>query len=139
MINRYGYGYGYQLLGAFLFFVPRSIWASKPLTTGEMFGDFAMNNGPLWFNNVSFALPFEAYYDFWWPGVLLYGAVLGWLVSALERKANQSVEWTLFYIYFAFSCYFVLRGPFLSSYAYVLGAFVAIVLVAPRITKKVPA
>ena len=52
---------GYQLLGSILFFVPRSIWPTKPLSSGEEVGWFLLNDYSLHFVNIS--------QPFYWRGL----------------------------------------------------------------------
>jgi len=43
-----GFCLGEQLTSAFFFFIPRSIWKSKPHTTGQLIGDYLIENHGFW-------------------------------------------------------------------------------------------
>lgn len=68
-----GYSYGYQALGALLIFVPRSIWTSKPIATGNIAAESVGYD----FVNVSSPLVSELFVDFGWLGVTLFSVFLG--------------------------------------------------------------
>ncbi|WP_203300270.1 hypothetical protein [Marinobacter sediminum] len=120
MIAERGHTMGQQLLGALLFFVPRSFWPDKPVSSGEMIGQYLMENASLWFSNVSFSLPFEFYLDFGILGVFIAASSLAFFVVFLEKRAGFCVVWNTLMIYFSFYMYFLLRGPFLPAFAYLV-------------------
>lgn len=125
MIADHGHTFGMQLLGALLFFIPRSIWPEKPVSSGEMMGQYLMENASLWFSNISFSLPFEFYLDFGLVGVIFAALGMAIFVASVERKASSSVVWHIFLIYFSFYLYFLMRGPFLPAFAYLVPVFFA--------------
>ncbi|WP_273426635.1 hypothetical protein [Marinobacter sp.] len=120
MIAERGHTMGLQLLGALLFFVPRSFWPDKPVSSGEMIGQYLMENASLWFSNVSFSLPFEFYLDFGVAGVCIAAFSLACFVVFLEKRAGFCVVWNILMIYFSFYIYFLMRGPFLPAFAYLV-------------------
>ena len=114
--------YGYQLIGVLLFFFPRSIWADKPIGSGSLLADHA----GYWSSNI--ALPFlgEGYINFWIPGSLVFAFLLGFFLSGLDKSVwslcrdKRSVLFVVYSIFFG-QIFFVLRGDFLSSFAYTVG------------------
>jgi len=82
-INQTGFKWGHQLLGSALVFIPRSVWPDKSEGTG---GAAARYVGYP-FTNISAPLPGEIYSDFGYIGVILSGAIFGWILTILDRKA----------------------------------------------------
>lgn len=115
--------YGHQLLGAIFFFVPRSIWASKPIGTGAMIAQF---QGQL-FTNISCPLVAEGYVNFGIFGVVLFAFFYGVLTTILDREywENAPNNQSFSLIKIVYPCllpyyFFMLRGGLLSSLAYTL-------------------
>lgn len=77
--------YGENFLGVALFFVPRAIWPSKPIDTGEI---VSTGLGFL-YTNVSSPLPAEALMGFGLVGPAVVFFMLAWFVSGVEGKANS--------------------------------------------------
>jgi len=84
-VERFGLQYGVQLLSAFLFFVPRAIWADKAEPTGTITAESAGYT----FTNISQPLPSEFYVDFGWLGVAASGIILGWLFYRFDRWVDR--------------------------------------------------
>ena len=118
---------GEQILGALLFFMPRDIWADKPISSGQMLGEYLVLYYNLWFTNISFPLPAEGYVDFGILGLVFYAVVLGYYSRRLDYFINYGnfVDRTSA-LYFTFYLLFVLRGAFLPAFAYGVGAYIAI-------------
>lgn len=70
-----------QIVGPFLFFVPRSVWPGKPLDTGVVIGE----SFDLDFVNLSAPLPGELYIALGFPAVILGGLALGWVWAWLDQ------------------------------------------------------
>lgn len=82
LTERHGYAHGEQLLGAILFWVPRSLWSGKPLDTGIL---VAQDNGYT-FTNLSAPLSGELYLN---GGIL--AAVAGFLLyGRVARKLEAT-------------------------------------------------
>ncbi len=130
MVNRQGIGWGRQLLGDFLFFVPSSIWHTKPVATGVAIGNFLIMHYSGWFTNLSAPLVGEGYIDFGVAGVVLYGAALAILVAWLNRLARDSGKWVSFpvAIYASLFLMLALRGSLMIVFAYATGAVLAFLL-----------
>lgn len=122
----FGFAYGYRLLGALLFFVPRSVWPGKPLSSGETIGDYLSERYALDMSNLSNPLPSEFYLNFGWFGVVLGAAAVALLLRRLEagkdrnRYAHALVAGYLF-IFF--------RGDLMNAFGYCFGTYVVMVLV----------
>ncbi|KAA2311701.1 hypothetical protein E0K93_19765 [Puniceibacterium sp. HSS470] len=76
--------WGMNLLGAFLFFVPRALWPSKPVHSGVIVSE---ELGYL-YNNVANPLPSEALLAFSLPGVLILFVLLGFWISHVETNGS---------------------------------------------------
>ncbi|GAA0989904.1 hypothetical protein [Nocardioides aquaticus] len=74
---------GMNFLGALLFWVPRSLWQSKPVDSGEI----VSTSLGYPFTNVSSPLPAEALISFGLVGVLVVFLLVGMAVSSIERSA----------------------------------------------------
>lgn len=126
-VKQEGIVYGYQLLGTLLFFIPRSIWPSKPIGSGAMSIQNEFGKGV--FSNVSCPFVSEGFINFGLLGVVLFGIWLGYFASKLDKKYwkyNATSKGFSFspYIFIVFMVFFMLRGDLLSSYAYILGFLV---------------
>lgn len=117
---------GRQLLGALLFFFPREFWADKPVSSGQMLGDYLVLNSGLWFTNISFPFPAEGYVDFGVIGIIVYALILAFYCQRLDYFVNRggAVDRTSA-LYFSFYLTFVMRGAFLPAFAFGSGAYLA--------------
>jgi hypothetical protein len=90
MVSSNGTTWGFQSLGAFLFWVPRAVWHGKPYGSGQLVAEYM--GYP--FTNLSSPLWAEAYINFGLAGVILvlflYGAVTS-LAQSAYIKSFQSV------------------------------------------------
>lgn len=131
MVGEQGYSWGWQLIGTLFFFIPRSLWESKPDMTGFLIGDYLSAHYLMWFNNLSAPIMAEGYMDFGVVGVMLMSTILAWIVVKLHKLyLSGGKQYVVFYAYFSFAMFFVLRGALMSSFAYVAGAYLAICLVS---------
>lgn len=128
--------YGYQLLGNFLFFVPRSIWADKP--EGSSFLLSKICNLDL--DNISCLYFAEGYINFGLIGVFLFTYVLARVSAALDRfywiKCYSSALFSIIYFVCIGFIFLILRGDLLSSVSYFIGMCVCIYLVSLIFYKK---
>tara|TARA_Y100001968_G_C19135340_1_gene608784 strand:+ start:98 stop:628 length:531 start_codon:yes stop_codon:yes gene_type:complete len=133
-----GHTYGEQLLSSILFWVPRGIWEGKSFASGMLLGDYLMENHGFWMNNISCSLIAEAYLDFSYPGIIIFGILLArislWIDSNILYKSTPIA---LASIYFAFNTIFLFRGPLLSSLAYITGNCLGIYLISMICKKKI--
>lgn len=109
---------GYQLLGALLFFVPRSLWPSKPEGSGNLVGAAQGQN----FLNISSPLPAEGVVNFGVAGLLIFAVAAALACRYLDRWFVESKSpLRLFYPFACMLLFFVMRGDLLSSFAYTVG------------------
>jgi hypothetical protein len=79
-VQTHGHTFGFQTLGALLFWVPRMIWPSKPIGTGALVtGDLGFE-----FTNIASPIVAEPYVDFGFVGILVFAALFGVLLSWLD-------------------------------------------------------
>lgn len=122
-----GITWGYQLCGVMLFFVPRSIWTSKPAGSGALTiqNEFGSNT----FSNVSCPFIGEGIINFGLLGIVVFGVLLGYFAYKSDKaywKNDDCSKAFLFspYLFVVFMMFFILRGDLLSSYAYIFGFIV---------------
>lgn len=123
--------YGKQLLGALFFFIPRSIFAEKPIGSGSLVASL----GNLKFDNISMPLIGEGYINFSVIGSLIFMMFFG-LVSgkldkyywSLKNYINNHRFFNVYYLLLGMS-FFILRGDLMSSFAYtvsLVGTYIAL-------------
>jgi hypothetical protein len=117
--------YGVQLLGVFLFFVPRALWPEKPIGTGHQLAE----NANYSFSNISATWYAEGWANFGFTGALLFSIFIGFLMAKLDKsvwsgKAGDFMK--IFYMFLLGYIFFLLRGDLLSAFAYIIGTLVAI-------------
>lgn len=122
-VSSFGHTNGLQILGALLFFVPRTIWPGKPTITGPMVFE-AFNKT---FTNVSTSIPAEAYIDFGVAGVLFVGFFLGLICSKVDTAywsacAKERLSFIrLYYPFLLPLSFFTMRGSLMAGFPYVVG------------------
>jgi hypothetical protein len=139
IVKMHGMQWGHQLLGSLLFFVPSSIWHSKPLATGIFLGDYLIKNYSMWFTNLSAPLAAEGYLDFGPAGVILYACILAVFVAFLNRLALRRDGWVAFpmAIYASVFLMIVLRGSLMIALGFAAAAFLAFCFAALLLSAKV--
>ena len=126
-IGRYvaetGFAWGKQILGALLFFVPRSLWPGKPEGTGHT---AIVHLDQFYFSNVSAPMPAEGYVNFGLVGVVLMAVFFGLLVCRIDRSywRERKGPWEekngdILYPFAMFMFFFLLRGDMMSAWAYI--------------------
>lgn len=85
LVERDGVYTGRQLLGTFLFFVPRSLWQDKPRPTGQVIAE----NAGLEYTNLSAPLWAEAYTDGGWPATAAMFFCLGLITKRVDLRMWQ--------------------------------------------------
>lgn len=119
MVERDGFEYGKQLLGATFFWVPRSVWTTKPEPTGPLIAE----RNSYTFTNLSAPLWIEFYVDGGWILVLVGFAAYGYVVRRLDYARQGATSRTAPAYVFAtiYSGYqiFLLRGSLLPAVAYI--------------------
>lgn len=130
IVEQQGLSYGYQLLSAFLFFIPRTLWVSKPESSGLIIGDHIIEEYGYNFGNLSNPLVSEGYMNFGLLGVVIMAIALAascvyfltWLNSSDYFKKAVA-------FYFAMHLLFLLRGDFTNGYSYFIGTFVGLYVI----------
>lgn len=114
--------FGRQLLGVLLFFVPRSVWPSKPVGSG-----FELSlREEYYFNNISMPLHGEGFVNLGVLGAMLFASSAAIAFGVLDRRFSRQIGLRRIRSYnvaiYCFLCgalMFVLRGDMLSSVAYI--------------------
>ena len=115
--------YGNQLKGALFFFIPRSLWAEKPIGSGSYLAikmDYT-------FGGISMPFIAEGYINFGLIGSLFFMLFLGIILGNLDRivwnlkKANKDCLF-LYYYYFLFGIiFFTMRGDLINGISMIFG------------------
>jgi hypothetical protein len=117
--NKMGYSMGNQLLLPAFFWIPRSIWTSKPLGSPDIVAAHA-GFGSL---NVSSPLWTEGYINFSIPGVFLFLYIFGWCArlgdNSLSNLELRPAFATILSSFFASNTFILLRGDLTSGTMYV--------------------
>jgi hypothetical protein len=120
--------YGYQLAGALLFFVPRSLWEGKPVGSGHQLSEDAGYS----FSNISMPFIAEGYVNFGVLGAVVFMFVLGILLGSIDRiawrlkRAGGSHPFIVLYYFMFGMVFFMMRGDLMSSLAYTVGLVVSV-------------
>lgn len=117
---------GRQLTGVALFYVPRSVWPTKPVGSGA----FLFDQLGFEFKNVSCTFLAEGYINFGWWGSPLFTMLLAVCIFWYDdyywhghSPETQLIFARLFYLVALGMLFFILRGDLLSSFAYTVGLF----------------
>jgi hypothetical protein len=116
-----GVTFGFQLLGALLFWIPRSIWVDKPIGSGELVAEYSGYS----FTNIASPLWAEAYINAGLVGVILaffaYGVITSWLQNQYLDPTRQrlSLVGVLVPLLAAYQMFFI-RGELQSTFAYLV-------------------
>lgn len=137
-VDFFGFSYGNQLLGALLFFFPRSIWTSKPYGTGQtVFTAFHPE-----FTNVAAPLVSEGYINFGIFGVVIFALVTGAITSWADKKYwstnDRLSKERIVYPFLIIQFFFLLRGDMMSGGAYLIARMVMGLAIYYFVVKKVP-
>ena len=125
-----GIAFGYQLLGVILFFIPRSIWVSKPTSTGELIGEYLMNTTPRDYSNLSNAIVSEGYINLGIFGVVLFAIILAYfIVKFISWMISKNYFKEFIAFYFALHLLFLLRGDLTNGVSYFVGPLLSIYFV----------
>jgi hypothetical protein len=123
--------YGRQLLGAILFFVPRAVWADKPIGSGAALADQAGYT----LSNISMPYMAEGYVNFGPVGVVIFMFTLGVILGNVDRVAweikNSGKESLFVYFYHLMlgMIFFMMRGDFMSALAYTVAVAVSFLFI----------
>ncbi len=136
-VNLKGISFGYQLLGTILFFIPRGIWVSKPISTGELVGNHLIENHGFTYNNLSNSLVSEGYVNFGFLGVIFFAIALSYFVIFFIRwmKSGNFLKEVMGF-YFAVHLIFLLRGDLANGLTYYIGPLIASYFI-PRVLENI--
>lgn len=127
---------GYQLLGVFLFWVPRFIWPSKPIGSGAEYADYA----GLTFSNISMNLFGEGIINFGIPGALMFSILAAIISRKVDDKSSShqaSPRDKIISSFMIGMAFFIMRGDLLSSFAFSIGLLTSIYLISWVSTKTI--
>ncbi|MFC3159080.1 oligosaccharide repeat unit polymerase [Chryseobacterium arachidis] len=123
--------YGRQLLGVFLFWVPRSVWPDKPPGTGA----YTAEKLNFFFSNVAANYFAEGYVNFGYLGIIIFLIFLAYQTALVDKtywETKRTIIGDFFSVLYAISLgflFFILRGDLLSSVAYMFGFLFAAIFV----------
>ncbi|SEN48718.1 oligosaccharide repeat unit polymerase [Mesobacillus persicus] len=118
--NEYGISFGYQLLGPLLFFIPRSIWPSKPIGSGAYILEAYGHS----FTNGSAPLIAEGIINFGIFGVIILALFFGKISAYLDKVYWENVKFehsTILAVFYPFSLslfFFMNRGDLQNTFAF---------------------
>jgi hypothetical protein len=125
---------GQQLLGCLFFWVPRSIWHTKPIGSGG----FIAKRLHLMFDHISVNYWAEGWVNFGIFGVILFSFILAMINAKYDYRFWHIKTDTLFgyrYLLYIGMIIFILRGDLISSVAYIVGLLVSAWICAAAFTK----
>lgn len=129
-VKEYGFSLGYQLLSAFLFFIPRGIWEEKPISTGELVGNHLIDTYDFTYSNLSNPLVSEGFINFGFIGVIIMPIVLAIvIVKAIAWLKSDDYLKKIMAFYLAIHLIFLLRGDFTNGYTYYVGALIGVIVI----------
>jgi hypothetical protein len=128
-VKLYGLSWGFQLLGVCLFFIPRSLWTTKPLSTGELIGNYLFDTTPRNFTNLSNPVVSEGFINFGLIGIVALAILLAFFMIKfiVWLKTNDCLKQFIAF-YFAVHLMFLLRGDLTNGFSYFIGPLVSILL-----------
>jgi hypothetical protein len=131
-VQKFGFSYGYQLLGGVLFFIPRAFWTTKPYSSGQVIGEHLINDFGFGFSNLSNPLVSESFINFGWIGVLVFPVILAYVFIQMIKwlQSKNYLKKTMAF-YFAMHLIFLLRGDFTNGFSYYISPLI-IVLFLPK-------
>lgn len=129
VVEASGLTWGRQTIGAFLFWVPRSIWPDKPILSGA----YVAEQRNYKYVNLSCPLWAEAFLDFGLVGVFLVFFLYGLLI---RMSIGKSGIWLVFFIFYAAFQPYLLRGSLMVASNFLLLAILCFTMLASRPESK---
>jgi hypothetical protein len=138
VVRVHGLQWGHQLLGSLLFFVPSSLWSTKPLATGILLANYLINNYSMWFTNLSAPIVAEGYLDFGYLGVIAYAAGMAYVVRFLNALAVRPGKWIALPLatYASVLLMIVMRGSLMIAMGFAVAAFLSFGLASALLSVK---
>lgn len=130
--------YGKQLFGVLFFWIPRTLWPSKPIGSGAFLAD-KLN---LIFNNISANYFAEGYINFGFLGIFVFLIIITYFTAKFDKiywskiVNTKSNFFTIIYMICLGMLFFILRGDLLSSFAYTFGFIISSVFVYKLLNLK---
>lgn len=125
-VDANGCVFGKNILSAILNFVPRSIWSSKMLPSGQIVADYYGT----WFTNVSCPVMAECYFAFGFFGILLGAPLTGFVLKKIDGfDHSESMFKKGFYFLVSGLLIYILRGAMLPTFAYTFALILSLTLV----------
>ena len=120
-----GITYGKQILGTIFFFIPRSIWKTKPIASGAELA-IAQNQ---WYTNISCPYIAEGLINFGVIGAVAFTIVLAKIIKYCddrywyyqEKNDNKIHYIEMYYVYMIGFIIFLLRGALHHAIIYISG------------------
>ena len=128
---------GMQLVGALLFWLPRSIWAAKPISSGYY---VAHTTGLSW-DDLSMPIWGEGYINFGYFGVIIFTIAFAALLARLDSKywcitvKRLKDLNAISYFVLLGMLMFILRGSLISAWAYTVALLLAFFAVKKIVIK----
>ncbi|WP_043669138.1 O-antigen polymerase [Clavibacter michiganensis] len=130
--------WGKQLLGPFVFWVPRSVWPDKPIDTGVLLAQFRGYG----FENLSAPFWSEAFLSGGWIGVIILFLVLGYVLKRADSRVDMSLQnagaFGITTAILSFYMLILLRGSLLQATSTLAVIVVSILVVSTRRTEPRP-
>lgn len=131
--------YGKQLFSSIFFFIPRSIWNTKAIPTGQLIAE-AQNQ---WFTNLSCPLIAEGYMNFGYVGIIIYAVLIGIGIKYLDNlywNKEKDIRIAIDFVYpFGIGLLiFLLRGAFHPVVVYTFSFFLFVIVwrLGAKVTKS---
>ena len=120
-LSDHGLSFGVQLLAVIFCWVPRSLWATKPIGTGPMIAEYY----GWWFTNVSEPLPAEMLVNFGIIGALISAVIIGFFLGKIDLFFWRNISDDYNVVHKVDSLYYYMVGYFLFLYRGSLNSAVA--------------
>lgn len=129
--------FGRQLLGCFLFFVPRKFWPNKPIGSGAFLAESTGKS----FTNIAMPFVGEGYINFGFVGVLVFAVLLGWFSSKMDYSYWKKDKFHVnnIYPYLLVFSFFMMRGDLMTSFTHVTAMVVTyfVIVIIMKIVDKI--
>lgn len=125
--NKDGVTWGSNIAGAAFFFIPRSLWESKPPQTSHVIYNTMLKYRGVGTKNLSTPLIAEGYYALSWAGALGIGFFYWWLISWVLVRSRKSVDSAAFLVRCVFTglVLIFLRGSLIVGMHAIIGSLIA--------------
>lgn len=117
-VSENGFSLGEQLSSAIFFFVPRAVWDTKPISSGQFIGNYLIEEHGFWFNNISNPFISEGYLNFGIFGVILFAFIIAYFFSkGLQYLKSDDYLKKLLAFFAAIHMVYFLRGDFTNGFS----------------------